>query len=198
MDCCVCYNKSKQITDCNHLLCIKCFNKLKQKNCPLCRTRNIALYDQQKNSNNCLPVMIDNKHYKLIKMTNLKRFIFSKTFKSVLETVTRQLKFNKYLGIHFVIDNQVFMIDEIIPYNLFIRCVKIDELFDSFQSSNILFKLKCNIPLNDENFFALKNVYHHRSNILKNTTDEIEHLKKLIIFIGGGSYYNSLIDIFGI
>ena len=36
--CCVCYDNTNLIkTQCNHYICVKCFYKLKEKFCPLCR-----------------------------------------------------------------------------------------------------------------------------------------------------------------
>jgi len=37
-ECCVCLDKTLSKTECNHLLCTKCYSKLKIKNCPMCRT----------------------------------------------------------------------------------------------------------------------------------------------------------------
>lgn len=37
-ECCVCLDKSLSRTDCNHILCTKCYSKLKIKNCPMCRS----------------------------------------------------------------------------------------------------------------------------------------------------------------
>jgi hypothetical protein len=38
LDCCVCLEKSTTLTECNHILCNRCFSKLVPKICPLCRT----------------------------------------------------------------------------------------------------------------------------------------------------------------
>lgn len=38
LDCCVCLEKSITLTECNHILCNRCFSKLVPKICPLCRT----------------------------------------------------------------------------------------------------------------------------------------------------------------
>jgi len=37
--CCVCYDDNTNLikTQCNHYICVKCFYKLKEKLCPLCR-----------------------------------------------------------------------------------------------------------------------------------------------------------------
>lgn len=43
-DCCVCLDTTRTKTTCGHFLCVKCFQKLKLKNCPLCRHR-LALSD---------------------------------------------------------------------------------------------------------------------------------------------------------
>lgn len=37
-DCCICLETSNIITQCNHYLCLKCLNNLKNISCPLCRT----------------------------------------------------------------------------------------------------------------------------------------------------------------
>ena len=36
-ECCVCYEKTVKKTICKHNLCFKCYLKLEQKSCPLCR-----------------------------------------------------------------------------------------------------------------------------------------------------------------
>lgn len=36
-DCVVCYESTYTLTSCNHYLCVDCWNKLKNNNCPMCR-----------------------------------------------------------------------------------------------------------------------------------------------------------------
>lgn len=48
-ECCVCTDKCITTTECNHILCNKCFSKLSTKICPMCRSN---LDNEEQNYNN--------------------------------------------------------------------------------------------------------------------------------------------------
>jgi hypothetical protein len=48
-ECCVCGENSITTTECNHILCNKCFSKLPSKTCPMCRSN---LDNEEQNFNN--------------------------------------------------------------------------------------------------------------------------------------------------
>lgn len=43
--CCVCMSITQQTTKCNHTLCVRCFLKLPNKMCPICRANELELKD---------------------------------------------------------------------------------------------------------------------------------------------------------
>ena len=46
-DCCVCHEKTQLKTNCKHTLCALCWNKLKKRECPICRNDSLSMYEDE-------------------------------------------------------------------------------------------------------------------------------------------------------
>lgn len=93
-DCCVCYERIGQYTNCGHPLCYICCGSLMKQECPMCRTKIEMLSSkrltikskQVRNEYMEVECMVNGEYNKqLILKRNLLRYAFSKKFKKLLE-----------------------------------------------------------------------------------------------------------------
>jgi len=99
MDCPVCYLKTDYfIINCNHALSYDCYCKLEEKKCPICREKIKGLEDINKHKNKVSVYFSQKYDYfnKFIFLRNLKRYVFSKGYKSYLERVLSERNFKYY------------------------------------------------------------------------------------------------------
>lgn len=172
-ECCVCLNICNDKTECNHTLCVKCFNKLKYKKCPLCR-KDITIFD-----NKYIEVIKSNGFYKLIKMSNLRRFVFSKEFKTKLSSVLNNLKFNRFFVNKFIIKNYVYRFDEIIAFKDFKYSLICGSLFGNvYYINSLTHKILCNQQLTEEEMFVLNNIKFYKYFVMNS---EIKHLQSVLM-----------------
>lgn len=96
-ECCICYNKTKSITKCNHPLCNKCTKALLKGStvfkCPYCRRDNIFI------DNRYIDVQTYNGRFINVPTRRLKTYLFTKSYKTMMEEHIKQ-KYNNFFMIY--------------------------------------------------------------------------------------------------
>jgi len=174
MECCVCYNKSKNKTDCNHDICVKCYNLLDNKICPICRKKDILILGNnqiivQEFSNGLL-------RWKPISYS-IKRYIKTKLFKATISFVQQYKTDNKYVNIYHGFNRNI-VVETIYNSLITSKLKKMFMLYDDIVSFEIFEDYYCanahdylyynhafNDPTDKRSQFFILNFKHHKDQI---------------------------------
>lgn len=114
MECCICYNNIKKSSITCHDLCKKCYDKIQNKKCPICRNKmNLLIITSDKFKH--IEVEYSYKNTKFIFMKNLKRFVFGKDFKNHLTNVLNRTEV-RYKTDFIIINFKKYNYDEILDF----------------------------------------------------------------------------------
>ena len=178
-NCCVCYNDTKDKLICNHVCCKKCFYKIENNLCPLCRNET-SIYDKNNYDNNpkYIHVYIDDK-IKYIKSNKLIKYVFQKQFLNCLNFKLSHFhikieriyedKFDKffvygkygYMGFKLMYDK-----NEIVSHNILMNYF-FNYKYHYSHIIDIIIKIHTNKILTNLEKFLLNNCMFHKLEIDK-------------------------------
>lgn len=178
MDCCVCYNSIKNSYITCHELCNKCYKRIKDNKCPICREQMIMKNPKIVIEVECLGK--SNTNTKTINISRLKQYIFSKHFKQLL--IERlNINYIKFTDWYCIIDKKKYDYGEIlddITFNKLIhmsdnKLIHMSNIYCDSQIILLIDKLIGKQPMKIKDLFCIKNLVHNRNNYWSNPSKRV-------------------------
>lgn len=161
MECVVCYNGIKKSYITCHSLCKKCYNKIMNKKCPVCRQQLIVLlnsYDCNKQIE--VEYFVKGEYQKkYIHTSKLKKYVFSAGFKNMLERRLNR-KYIQFKDEYAIINwNKYDYFDTVDKKNI---CFLYQNCYSECQIILWLDKIFQKLPLTLKDIFLINNYVYRK------------------------------------